>query len=60
MLKDVFVNQESSRSVSNQNYRMYMDDLKKEDERKLESVKKKAKASKIKAMKLKIQMERAL
>lgn len=39
---------------------MYMDDLNKEDERKVKIVKEKAAASKLKALKLKIAMERAL
>ena len=60
MLKDVFASQEPSRSVSNQNYRMYVDDIKKEDERKVELVKEKAKSYELKALKLKLQMERAL
>ena len=46
--------------MSNQNYRMYIDTFADEEQRKIESVNNKMKASKIKAIKLKIQMERAL
>jgi len=46
--------------VTNQNYRMYIDTFADEEQRKIESVNNKMKASKVKAIKLKIQMERAL
>ena len=48
------------KSVSNQNYRMYIDNFANEEQRRLESIDLKQKQARAKALKLKIQMERAL
>ena len=48
------------KSVSNQNYRMYIDNFANEEQRRLESIELKEQQARAKAFKLKIQMERAL
>ena len=48
------------KSVSNQNYRMYIDNFANEEQRRLESIELKEQQARAKAFKLKIQMETRL